>query len=111
MTTKKGPDFDQELFRDELTRMRQDIEALTASMKKLAEAKNPTITPDEEGSFGGLHGLNWEDLQHTYEEMRKRGDKLFNDVAEEVKQHPLRSAAVALGAGFIIAKLFGRRRS
>lgn len=51
------------------------------------------------------------DFQHTLEATRARGEQLLKDLTAEIKQHPLRSMAVAVGLGYIIARLFGRGRN
>lgn len=51
-----------------------------------------------------------EEFQPILELARDRGERLLEELAEEIRKHPLRSAAAAFGIGFVIAKLFGRGR-
>ena len=51
-----------------------------------------------------------EEFQPILELARDRGEQLLEELANEIRKHPLRSAAAAFGIGFIIAKLTGRGR-
>jgi hypothetical protein len=52
----------------------------------------------------------WEEFQPIFDLARDRGEQLLEELANEIRKHPLRSAAAAFGIGFIIAKLIGRGR-
>ena len=99
--------------------IREDIAALTASVKKLAEDKSSgTAATGEQASAGGEEGdagehghEGWADIQRTLAEAQVRGEQALKDLAAEVERHPLRSIAAAIGFGFIIARLFGRGRN
>jgi ElaB/YqjD/DUF883 family membrane-anchored ribosome-binding protein len=51
------------------------------------------------------------DFQPVLEAVSARGEELLKDLVAEIKKRPLTSMAAAMGVGFIIAKLFSRRRT
>jgi hypothetical protein len=69
--------------------------------KKRAQGESDIRTQIHEG---------WEEVEPILELARDRGEQLLEDLADEIRKHPLRSAAAAFGIGFIVAKLLGRGR-
>jgi ElaB/YqjD/DUF883 family membrane-anchored ribosome-binding protein len=111
MTAKKR-DEELETITQEIARLRENMAALAASITSQAEVKAAAAgTGDQEATGAEQVREGWADIQRTFEEARARGEKMLNDLAAEVEQHPLRSIALAAGFGFILAKVFGRGRS
>lgn len=108
MTAKKRED-EVETMMQEMRKMREDIASVVASVKKHSEALSVADSGGQKASAGEHEG--WADIRGSFDEARARGEQALKDLAAEVERHPLRSIAIAVGAGFIIAKLFGRGRS
>jgi len=57
------------------------------------------------------NGANWmgEDAIRYGDKATKAGNHLINQLAREVEHRPVPALAVAVGVGFVLAHLFGRR--
>lgn len=98
---------DNDTKSERVTKLRKDIQTLMDEMKRIEGEEN-----GPKGNYGeeALHS-HWEDMQKVFNEARKHGDAFLKRVTGEIEQHPVRSAAVAFGIGFLVAKIFAGRRS
>jgi ElaB/YqjD/DUF883 family membrane-anchored ribosome-binding protein len=96
---------------DEIAAMRDEIAQLAASVKKHAE--DSSLKTNDAGGQDPGEGehIGWTELQQTLEEVRARSELALKDLTKEIERHPLRSIAVAIGIGYIVARLFGRGRN
>ena len=74
-------DLDQEL-----KALRAEVEALTRQVRELKSAPGP-------GKIAG---------------MKAKGEQRAKELAAEIEKHPLGSALIALGIGFVLGRLLGR---
>jgi ElaB/YqjD/DUF883 family membrane-anchored ribosome-binding protein len=109
MKTKKYED-ELDTIMQEMAKMREDIAMLAEGVRKHADARTSAVDAGEQGTAAEGREA-WADFHQSIEEMRARGEKALKDLTSEVERHPVRSIAIAAGAGFLIAKLFGRGRS
>ena len=100
----------------DIANLREDMAALAASVRKIAEGRREGVSGAEQEASTGERsdagerwGTSWSDFQRRLEEARTRGEKVIRDLAVEIERHPLGSIAAAFGIGFLIAKLLDRR--
>ncbi len=109
--TEKTHDKELEALKAEIANLREALAGLAAGVKKSAgvHAGQSDAAVQHEGPDPGeeVHG-GWTDLFHKFDASRVQGEKVFNDLAAEVEQHPLVSIMAAFGLGYIIAKLWYR---
>ena len=97
-----------------IAKSREEIAALAAGMKKLAEWKIEESPVDgEQPKDGPANGANghggWTGFRHRLDEAGTRGEKVAKVLAEEIERHPLIGGIAAFGLGFAIARLLFRR--
>lgn len=83
-----APDLDQEL-----KALRAEVEALNKQMKEIRR-RGP--------------GEKVEDLKAKGEAAAARAEERAKALATEIEKHPLGSALIALGIGFVVGRLIGR---
>ena len=112
--TERTHEKELDALKADIAGLREEIAALATGVKKLAETKatephaegEPKAT-QQGGPANGGHGHGaWTDVQHTLDEAWARNEKIIKDLAAEIERHPLVGSMVALGLGFIIAKLW-----
>ena len=109
-THEKNPDA----LNASIAKLREEIAALAAGLKKLAEGKIDESSVDgehpQEGPPNGdkCHG-GWTGFRHRLDEAGARGKKVAKGLADEIERHPLIGGMAAFGLGFVIAKLLFRR--
>jgi hypothetical protein len=111
--TEKQREKEMDALKMDIASLRDDIAALAASLRRLAEGATKKVasegeqgTPKGEGSDSGEWWHNgWTDFQRKLEEARSGGEKAIKDLVVEIERHPLGSIAAAFSIGFIIAKL------
>ena len=97
-----------------IAKSREEIAALAAGLKKLAEWKIDESSVDWEHPLQGpangdkCYG-KWTGFRHRLDEAGARGEKVAEGLADEIRRHPLIGGMAAFGLGFVIAKLLFRR--
>lgn len=109
--TDRTHDKELDALKADIASLREELAGLAAGMKKSAglhaEPSNAAAQP--EGPLHGGEGQSiLEDLLHKFDASRVQGEKVVNDLAAEVKRHPLVSIMAAFGLGYIIAKIWYR---
>ena len=94
---------------------RDEMESLKQGLSKLRTDVAELFTH----AFGfGRHGAEMardystdaiENVKHRFDEFKSRGVERMHDFEHRVEANPLRSAMIAFGVGFIVAKLLHRR--
>lgn len=107
--TKKTNDKELDALKATIVGLREEIAGLSAGKNKSdgIHDEQPHAGAQQEGPAHGEkdHGV-WADLFHKFDSSRIQGEKVVNDLAAEVEQHPLVSIMAAFGLGYIIAKLW-----
>ncbi|HUL00869.1 MAG TPA: hypothetical protein VLX29_08450 [Nitrospirota bacterium] len=95
----------------EIAQIRDEIAKLAANIRERTYV-SPLKDDDAEGG-GPREGEQngWIELQQTLEEIRVKGGQALKDLKAEIEQHPLRSIAIAIGIGYVVARLFSRGRN
>jgi ElaB/YqjD/DUF883 family membrane-anchored ribosome-binding protein len=106
MTEKRTIEEEVDALKADMVKLRDDLKEFAALLKSSAGDRSTAGTP-----FSGL-GQSWEDFTKKMEDARKEGDQALQDIAEQIKQHPLSSVSLAFGVGYVISKIMnlgGRR--
>lgn len=107
--TETTHDKDLDRLRADLARLRDEISALTADVKRSAEShaeQSHTETHTETRRVGEEGRNAWVELFHKFDSSRIQCEKVVRDLAVEVEHRPLVSIVAAFGLGFILAKLW-----
>ena len=107
MPDKRTVEDEVDVLKADITKLRDDFKEFAALLKDAAAGDRA-----QAGAASSLFGQSWEDLAKRIDDARKQGDETMQDLAEQVKQHPLASVALAFGVGYVIAKIMsggGRR--
>ena len=97
-----------------IAKSREEIAALAATLKKLAQWKIEESSVDgkhpQEGPTNGdkCHG-GWTGFRNRLDKAGARGENVVKGLADEIQRHPLIGGMAAFGLGFTIAKLLFRR--
>ena len=89
----------------ELAKSREEIAALAADLKKLADGAHPQDGP----ANGDQRDGGWTGFWHGLDEAGARGEKVAKGLADEIERHPLIGGMAAFGLGYVIARLIYRR--
>ena len=114
MMKEKTPEQDLDALNAGIAKSRQEIAALVAGLKKLAERKIDESSVhrkhQQEGPDNGdrSHG-RWTGFRHRLDEAGARGQKVAQALSDEIERHPLIGGMAAFGLGFVIARLLFRR--
>jgi len=109
--TDKAHDKELDALKADIASLREELAGLAAGLKKSADlhAEPSNAAAQPEGPIHGEEGKNiLADLLHKFDASRIQGEKVFNDLAAEIKRHPLASVTAAFSLGYLIAKLWYR---
>jgi hypothetical protein len=98
----------------DIAKSREDIAALAASFRRLAEWKVDKSSvdgkcPPEGPANGEKRNGKWMAFRHGLDEAGVRGMQVAKGLSDEIERHPLIGGMVAFGLGFGIARLIFRR--
>jgi hypothetical protein len=111
---EKTHENNQDALNAEIAKLREEIEALAAGLKKLVEGTIYKVSVDgerpPEGSAKGEKGNGgWTGFRHGLDQAGAQGEKVARGLADEIQRHPLLGGMAAFGLGFWIATLLFRR--
>ena len=93
-------------LKNSFAKLRTDVMTLLSDAAGVSKhaGKSGTVAVKDQATHA-VDGLRsqLEDLQH-------RGNESLENVSQKIRENPVASAAIAIGAGFILAKLFSHRR-
>ena len=97
-----------------IAKSREEIVALAAGLKKLAQWKIDESSvdgqhPQEVPANGDTCHGGWTGFRHRLDEAGAQGKKVAKGLADEIERHPLIGGMAAFGLGFVIARLLFRR--
>ena len=96
---------------DEIEALKSEFESLRADVASLAESLNQFLnqqsatTDQQSGSATGEGQDEWEVLRERLDAARAGGEQAVRELRSEVEQHPLASVGIALGLGYLLARL------
>lgn len=84
--------------------------AANRSMEKLNDAKSSLRTAAEEGAHAvtDIAYRAGENLRHCLTNSRDQVNRAVDTYSDSVRQHPVRTSLLAMGAGFLLAALLRR---
>lgn len=102
---EKTHENNQDALNADIAKLREEIEALAASLKKLVEGTidKPGGSANSEKGNGG-----WTGFRHGLDQAGARGKMVAKGLADEIQRHPLLGGMAAFGLGFWIARLLFR---
>ena len=111
---EKTRENNQDALNADIAKLREEIEALAASLKKLVEGTIDKSSVDgerpPEGSANGeKRNGGWTGFWHGLDQAGARGEQVAKGLADEIQRHPLIGGIAAFGLGFWIATLLFRR--
>jgi len=92
---EKTDENNLEALNDGIAKSREEIAALAAGLKKLAD--------------GDKRNGGWTGFRNRLDEAGARGEKVVQGLVDEIKRHPLIGGLAAFGLGFGIATLLFKR--
>ncbi len=107
-TTAKQDDV--ETLKSEFESLRAEVASLAESLQQFIQQQSAgaeSATEEGEGEPASGEELNeWEALRQRLEAAREGGEQAVRELRNEVEQHPLASIGIALGLGYLLARLF-----
>ncbi len=100
---------DVEALKSEFESLRADVASLADNLQQFLNQQSERTahdTEDEGNEQSPDEALNeWEALRERFEAARAGGEQAVHELRSEVEQHPLASIGIALGVGYLLAKL------
>ena len=107
-------DFDQ--LKNNFGQLKDDVatilkNALGAGRSGVAGAKDQAASTASSyyDQARGTASSYADQAKDAYEDYRARGQQQVQHVGEQITEHPLASAAIAFGVGFVLAKIMTKR--
>lgn len=94
-------------LKEELKSLKDDIAALTAAVEDLTQNKTrenaqEDIQEDDNASVA-------EQLEEDFKQYKEEGEALVQSIDSSIRTNPVRSVLVALGVGYVMARIMGRK--
>lgn len=97
---------DVEALKSEFESLRADVAALAESLNQFLNQQSSQATGEEGSEPAPEEGQNeWEVLRQRIEAARAGGEQAARELRAEVQQHPLTSVGIALGLGYLLARM------
>ncbi len=103
MSEKTEIDALKEEFKD----LKQDIAALTAAVEALSQSKKDGVINEEVDKDDNSSVVD--QLEEDFEKYKDEGEALAQTIDSSIKTNPVRSVLVALGIGYVLARITGRK--
>ena len=101
--TEKTRENEMDALKAAIERLREEISALSAGVKKSAESG--ATEPQANGEPGPG---KWADFQETLDDAWTQGEMIVKELSAAIERHPRVGSMAAFGLGFTIAKLWYR---
>lgn len=108
MPTERHDKEEVEELKKEIESLRADVAAVNDSLQRfLAQTTSaaPEVTGDEVAE--AAVDSEWQELQRRLEEARANSEEVAAELRKQVEANPLLSLGVALGAGYLLARITG----
>lgn len=100
---------DVEALKSEFESLRADVASLADNLQQFLNQQSTRTehaTGDEGNEQPTDEPLNeWEELRERFDAARAGGEQAVRELSSEVEQHPLASIGIALGVGYLLARL------
>ncbi|MCG6885836.1 MAG: hypothetical protein LJE74_01345 [Proteobacteria bacterium] len=97
-------------LKSEFESLRADVASLTDSFQEFLKQQSARAGKGHEGKENVTStdeaDSEWEVLRQRLEAARAGGEQVVRELRSEVEQHPVASVGIALGLGYLLARLF-----
>ena len=97
-------------LKSEFESLRADVASLTDSFQQFLKQQSARTGQGHEGKENATStdeaDSEWEVLRQRLEAARAGGEQVVRELRSEVEQHPVASVGIALGLGYLLARLF-----
>ncbi len=90
-------------LKTEFKNLKEDIAALTAAVEALNQGKTAEAKNDDETASVV------DQIEEDFEKYKEEGESLVHTLDSNIKANPVRSVLVALGVGYVLARIMGRK--
>jgi ElaB/YqjD/DUF883 family membrane-anchored ribosome-binding protein len=89
-------------LRSSFTKLRSDVMNLLSDSVGVGKSGSSAVRDQAGAAVDGL--------KHQLGDLQERGSESIDALGKKISENPVASALIAVGAGFILAKLFTHRR-
>ncbi len=89
----------------EIKNLKEDIAALTAAVEALNQGKTAEATNEDDNENASVV----DQIEEDFEKYKQEGEALVHTLDSNIKANPVRSVLVALGVGYMLARIMGRK--
>lgn len=105
MVTKSEKEISVQDLAEQLGTVQSDVAELTDLIRKLSVQKAGNVADDVMDTVSRVTSMG----KMSVDEARRRGEALASDVEDSIARNPLTSVLIAVGLGFVLGSLAGRR--
>ncbi len=103
-SSRRGNGRSVESLEDQVSRLQDDIKAITASLAKLGDAKVGEARSTAKAQYKSLVKSG----QHVVDDLTSQAGDMEGQLVDAIREKPLTAIAGAIGVGFLIALLSRR---